>query len=234
MPEGTGDLETVGAKAGQYKIPISSAGQTTPIYLGEVETTRRIKKLVLTGEEEYTKNYILQSENCLYYARRKDIIPGSIDKTPIFCNELPTTVSAPIEIIGINTNNPFPSIYFNFGAEIMNAQPSGNTAAGLKEYLAAQYAAGTPVTVWYVLAEPETGIVNEPLMRIGDYADTVSMEQAGAQIPTVNGSNTLDVLTTVKPSEVYVKYNGEGTRVYITADDKLYITSNNEIYILKR
>ena len=51
MPQGTGDLETIGTKAGQYKIPISSANTTTPIYLGEVETTRRVKKLVLTGEE---------------------------------------------------------------------------------------------------------------------------------------------------------------------------------------
>lgn len=32
-----------------YKIPISSANTTTPVYLGEVETTRKIKKLVLTG-----------------------------------------------------------------------------------------------------------------------------------------------------------------------------------------
>lgn len=45
-------------------------------------------------------------------------------------------------------------------------------------------------------------------MKIGSYADSISKEQAGAQIPTVNGSNTLDVLTTVKPSEVYIKYKG--------------------------
>lgn len=34
---------------GQYKIPILSNSTTTPIYLGEVQSTRRIKKLVLTG-----------------------------------------------------------------------------------------------------------------------------------------------------------------------------------------
>ncbi|HQB53818.1 MAG TPA: hypothetical protein PLX62_13075, partial [Bacteroidales bacterium] len=38
--------------------------------------------------------------------------------------------------------------------------------------------------------------------------DTLSMEQAGVQIPTANGSNTLDVETTVKPSEIYIKYRG--------------------------
>ena len=79
------------------------------------------------------------------------------------------------------------------------------TVEDFKSYLQQQYAAGTPVTVWYVLTTEETGIVNEPLMRIGDYADEVSN---AATIPTNNGSNTFDVETTVKPSEVYIKYKG--------------------------
>ena len=53
-----------------------------------------------------------------------------------------------------------------------------------------------------------TGIVNEPLMKIGDYADTVSMEQAGVKIPTNRGNTVIDVETTLKPSEVYIKYRG--------------------------
>jgi hypothetical protein len=73
-----------------------------------------------------------------------------------------------------------------------------------KSYLQQQYAAGTPVTVWYVIEEPETGIVNEPLHKIGDYADTVSMAQAGVTIPTVAGTNTLTVDTTVQPSNVSI------------------------------
>jgi hypothetical protein len=186
-----------------YKIPILSANTTTPVYLGEVETVRKIKKLALTGEEEYTKNYLHDSTSYLYYAKRT-IFSGSIDKTPVICNELPTRATAPIEVIGINTTNPFPSVYFNFGEKIMNAQPSGNTVAGLKEYLAAQYAAGTPVTVWYVLATPTTGIVNEPLMKIGNYADTV----LGITIPTITGKDTIDVNTTLKPSSVSLGYTG--------------------------
>ena len=73
-------------------------------------------------------------------------------------------------------------------------------------FLAAQYAAGTPVTIWYILATPETGIVNEPIRKIGDYADTLSMEQAGVQIPTNRGNTVIDVETTLKPSEMYIKY----------------------------
>ena len=73
-----------------------------------------------------------------------------------------------------------------------------------KSYLAAQYAAGTPVTFLYVLAEPETGIVNEPLMKIGNYADTISFTQAGVTIPTASGENVLTVPTEVPPSSVSI------------------------------
>ena len=191
---------------GQHKIPISSANTTTNIYLGEVETTRRIKKLVLTGEEAFNKND-QQSNRYLYYAIRSAIFPSSILRTPVLCNELPTKDEAPQTVIGISTNNQFSVIYFNFGADVMNTQPSGNTVEGLKEYLAQQYAAGTPVTIWYVLTTPETAVVNEPLRKIGDYADTVSYEQAGVQIPTLNGNTVIDVLTELKPSKMYIKYD---------------------------
>ena len=75
-----------------------------------------------------------------------------------------------------------------------------------KSYLAQQYTNGTPVTVWYVLATETTGIVNEPLRKIGDYADTVSYEQSQVSIPTLHGNTVIDVETTLKPSQMYIKY----------------------------
>ena len=84
---------------------------------------------------------------------------------------------------------------------------TASTVAELKSYLATQYAAGTPVTVWYILATPETVTINEPLRKIGDYADTVSYEQAGVPIPTLNGNTVIDVETTLKPSQMYIKYD---------------------------
>lgn len=102
------------------------------------------------------------------------------------------------------------------------------------DYLAAQYAAGTPVTIWFALAEPETGVVNEPLMKIGNYVDTIDSTQSTVQIPTSKGTTTLDydggekhLLTsdghelvdknqngfllsgsTLQPSKMYIKYKG--------------------------
>lgn len=66
------------------------------------------------------------------------------------------------------------------------------------------------VYMYYVLATEETAVVNEPLMKIGDYADTLSMEQAGVDVPTNEKptETVIDVPTSVKPSEGYIKYTG--------------------------
>lgn len=171
-----------------YKLPISSGGQTNNIYLGQVQTTRKIKKLVLTGEEtnlqksrnrEHTfeiLNYSLRGI-CSHYSemsgRDIDVVTG------IYTN---TTVTILVTDLRFTDLNDF------------------------KSYLAEQNTAGTPVTVWYVPRIPETAVVNEPLAKIGDYADSVNFSQAGVEIPTVSGSNTLDVNTTVKPSNIYIEY----------------------------
>lgn len=183
MPQGCGDLETTGEHTGQYKIPISSANTTTPVYLGEVETTRKIKKLVLDGTEPWVLS------GTIAFINNTDTKKLS----PLICTHFPDVTNTGMW----NGNN------WIFQVDISRLGMSGREA--WITWLAEQYAAGTPVTVWYVLATEETGIVNEPLMRIGDYADEVSNV---ATIPTVNGSNTIDVETAVKPSEVYIKYKG--------------------------
>ena len=174
-----------------YKIPFSSANTTTPVYLGEVETTRRIKKLVLTGEENWSKDSDSR-QSARYYISVSDIESST---TNLLSSHF--TQSTQYEIGTMRGYRK--TVIFSVDKNIYD------TVADFKAWLAAQYAAGTPVTVWYVLATEETGIVNEPLMKIGDYADEVSNV---ATIPTNNGSNTFDVDTTVKPSEVYIKYKG--------------------------
>ena len=199
IPQGTGDLETVGEKAGQYKIPISSAGQTTPIYLGEVETTRKVKKLVLTGEETGWQAAAASGGRNRFTLTITNAINADTANPFSMCTHLPLGV----EGTTWNTDD----VYTIASSKIyMRLTVQYNTLADFKTYLQQQYAAGTPVIVWYVLANPETAVVNEPLMKIGDYADSISMEQTGIEIPTINGSNTFDVDTTVKPSNVYIEY----------------------------
>ena len=202
-PQGCGELEN-----GQYKIPISSAGQTTPIYLGDVESTRQIKKLVLTGEEEYTQYGGVTGVGARITVEDMRIPSSVAQRAEGYCTHFVPT-SAPSTATGDNITFGTSSNIVYITLSVASQQAFNVTTYDeFKAWIAAQYAAGTPVTVWYVLATPETGIVNEPLMKIGDYADTLSKEQAGVQIPTNNGSTTVDVDTDVKPPEVSINYHG--------------------------
>lgn len=180
-----------------YKIGILSANTTTPVYLGEVQTTRKIKKLVLTGEENWMlyalpgavnveRFYIVLSQNA--------ISGGNIIVSTHFPTKVDNSDTEHIRCGGASSNEMY--IYIS--------RLVATTSAELKSYLAAQYAAGTPVCVWYVLANEETAVVNEPLMKIDNYADEVS----GITVPTITGKDTFDVDTTLKPSEVSLSYTG--------------------------
>ena len=165
------------------------------IYLGEVQTTRRVKKLVFDGTEYWQT--ATEASTRIFY------IPNSqIPNNKIVCTHY--------VVRGWNdakNNDNSINVSFTYARQSINVRmDTYSTVSDFKSYLAAQYAAGTPVTVWYVLATPETGIVNEPLRKIGDYADTLSMEQAGVSIPTLHGNTVIDVLTELKPSEMYIKY----------------------------
>lgn len=179
------------------KIPISSANTTTPVYLGEVQSTRRVKKLVLTGQEDIIFASVTQGNLFRYQTAENLGIEGNIIG---ICSHYPVVT---------RTNRTNKTLSGNSGLTLMQFDFIDNDysdSTGFKTFLQQQYAAGTPVTVWYVLAETTTGIVNEPLMRIGDYADSMSRTQTGIDIPTVIGQNTLDVLTTVKPSSMSIEY----------------------------
>jgi hypothetical protein len=161
------------------------------IYLGEVQTTRRIKKLVLDGTESWT----IISGKFYYITLPTYPINWLAAVTSHF--EVRENISATgCARFGGTATTPENTFIFNYD----------NGAGGItawKSYLAQQYANGTPVTIWYVLATPETAVVNEPLMKIGDYVDSLT-----TSIPVTAGENTLDVQTTVQPSEVSVNYKG--------------------------
>lgn len=175
-----------------YKIPVSCAGQTVPVYLGQTQTVRRIKKLVLTGEESWTS-----SSGGAFYAL--PITPYMLDRNGLLSTHFFVGNYSGALAIGQlrGSGTPSSTILFNYDNGVVGVD-------GFKSYLAAQYSAGTPVTVWYVLAEPKTSIVNEPLCKIGNYADELNSEDSGVTIPTTRGQNVLTVDTDLQPSSVSI------------------------------
>ena len=178
-----------------YKIPISSGGVTTNIYLGSTQTTRLIKKVVLTGEENWTANG-LGTTKAFFQTQMENAT-----------NDTNAGISSHFSLTTIWSSNT--NVGFGFeGTSLIRVRPTNvdtYTLDGFKGFLAAQYSAGTPVAIWYVLATPETAAVNEPLMKIGDYADTLSN---AASIPTTEGANSITVDTTVQPSEFTATWTG--------------------------
>ena len=174
---------------------------TTPVYLGEVQTTRKIRKLVLTGDEEWKSP---SSDNTRFYLDTitPDYLRADSQITYMCTHYIPhEQIASALLVPNLHTSMSYSTVQ-----RLYISDNNFTTVEGFKTYLQRQYAAGTPVTVWYVLANEETAVVNEPLMKIGDYADTLSMEQAGVQIPTLNGTTVINVDTAVKPAEMYIKY----------------------------
>jgi hypothetical protein len=175
-----------------WTIPITCAGQTTPVYLGQVSTVRRIKKLVLTGEERYSEISGVATFQ-MYLPVNKN--PDSASAFSNFFPGIPRSDWSRYDY--------FVSSYTSRGSVVFrDIRFSGIDA--FVAWIAQQYATGTPVTLWYILDTPETAIVNEPLCKIGNYADELHSEDAGITIPTVRGKNILTVESELQPSEMAI------------------------------
>ena len=162
---------------------------------------KQIKKIVLTGEEDWSVssswkkastsvfyraiNDIKTESNYVRYVVSSHLSSGSRDE--IYNND--------IDLIGTSGSNAL---------TVRISDAVATTVTDFKAYLQQQYSAGTPVTVWYVLATETTGIVNEPIRKIGNYADSVSV----TGIPTTGTAEQFDIDTTLKPSEVQLTYHG--------------------------
>lgn len=170
---------------GQYKIPITCGGETKNIYLDEPlrkignyadvvnsdgTVTRRIRKRVLTGEETIDENagrYIVRAglSSSVNY----------IGKCTHFVNKSTGTVAWFDNKFSIESVNIFFGVLEMF-----------DSIAAFRQLLTDSYAAGNPVTVWYVLTTPTTETITSP-----------------AVIP-ITGSNTLSIDTTLAPSSVSI------------------------------
>jgi len=180
-----------------YKIPVTNSDGTnsitTPVYIGSEPlhkigdyadyvdykrgvVVRRIKKLVIRGDETGLFN-----------------LTGGFSACRIMVNVLPNTYCFSSHFF---SSSPVFSYYDVLENSISVSGASSNiyanglfdSIASIREFFSNQYSAGTPVTVWYVLAEPE----EEPLENL-------------LPIQTIRGTNVLTADTTVQPSEMYIK-----------------------------
>ena len=172
-----------------FQIPLSLSA--TPIYLTEPirrigdyadsvssdgTVTRKIDKLVLTGEENWATSTIGVHNGFLTYAPHTQI--GTINGV---CSHYKVEYS--------NNDNTLYFIQNPANGRFIIFDDRFSSAYDFKAFLAAQYAAGTPVCVWYVLATPVTETITAPTLT------------------TAKGSNTLTVGTELQPSAVSVTGN---------------------------
>jgi hypothetical protein len=185
-----------------YVLPVKSGNTTTPVYLGQVQSTRNVYKYELTGSEPWELHPLYV--NLFRISSITDYM--HIEYNLSRCSHYKGTNSVTGAAAVINKQAAF---YYNPSSPSSSVfyikDTTFSTAADFKTYLQQQYAAGSPVTIWYVLATPQTGVVNEPIRKIGTYADSVSGTNLSvtAQSPT-----TIDVDTSLKPSEMDLTYTG--------------------------
>jgi len=215
-PENPVEVRGVGeydAELNGYKIPVTVSNGTnsvtTPVYIGSEPlhkirnyadyvdfkrgvVVRRICKVALTGKETYTTGRLDKFRIPITITLQNSII--SVDNATVRSSHYITNYSSEgdevfKDVYTIRRGyNGYPTWFFNPKSFFSGEISSENCARQFKAYLAAQYSAGTPVTVWYVLAEPE----EEPLENL-------------LPIQTIKGSDILTVGTTVQPSEMYIK-----------------------------
>lgn len=185
---GVGDLDGTA-----YKIPVEIGLSTQSIDLSAVQSVRNIKKLVLTGDESWSW-FTSGTHTGAVYAYHSNF-PGIKPNTPIFCTHLIDSYGS--SYVQGNCSNDSNSV----GMWIFDTKTS---PTAFKRYLTEQYTNDTPVTVWYILSEPVTDVVNEPLQKIGDYADSIS----NISLTTTAGAKSFGVDTAVKPSEITLNFRG--------------------------
>ena len=189
-----------------YKIPLSSNGTAlSPMYLTEqlmkiddtadslVSTgtaTYQIGSYELTGQENW---YIYEAAAATPYPIYQFYTSGlnlnGNSGESAYCTIAPYGFTT-----STRQNGEYGAYMVSSGADI-GLQMYGSKSqfpdvTAWQTYLQQQYANGTPVTVWYILATPTTETVTVP------------------SIPTTSGLNTIDVNTSVKPSKMSLTYDG--------------------------
>ena len=191
-----------------YKLDITATNTlentsvTTPVYIGQSPLykigdyadyvdykhggiMRYVKELVLTGDERWQTLWGVLSLSNQISANTTPRIRTLICDRYVAKNNL---------VVG----SGYPASYGNnsltfrdyFSTILIRDDAFGTDTTSFKAYLASQYAAGTPVKIYYVLETPEF----EPVSDL-------------AKIPTFAPQTVLDADMTIKPNKIWYKYD---------------------------
>ena len=121
--------------------------------------TRRIKKVIVTGDEDWHNSTVAASGIGVVLTITDMLINGRING---YCSHFIaqfTPSSSTINGITFGASNN--AVCITFSASTATALNLTDTQS-IKSYFASQNSAGIPVTIWYVLATPETETITVP------------------------------------------------------------------------
>lgn len=127
---------------------------------------KRVERVVFDGTEYVGKNST-DAGDSLYYFR-----PSKAPVSAQCVSTLPVDGTPVGSTIGVAVSVQYNVVYFNFGESVANQY--GNTAQGMKQYLAEKYAAGNPFIVDYEIT-PEITDISDLLSGV----NTIPAEEGG-------------------------------------------------------
>ena len=192
-PQECGDYISTGIYAGKYAIPITVGGVTQTVYLtepirelleidelhtefseygfGESAVTRLVKKIVLDGTEDFLRYSTGTS------ARAYMEITGanfSDNKITCMCSHYQARKNGGLSTV---TSYPSGSIAWRTALNQLTIIDSDITSLEeFKQFLAQEYANGTPVTIWYCLAEPKEEVIELPTLTPKKGSNTLTVD----------------------------------------------------------
>lgn len=166
--------------------------------------TRRVKKLVLTGEEGWILSTTWKhTATSVFYVALDDIIRVENIISVFVCSNAFDAASrnklydGDSDMVARTGNNAL---------TIRISDGIATTVTDFKSYLTAQYSVGTPITVWYVLDTPTTETITVPSGLTGTIEGYLVQDETPTPTnpiyPTSNGTKQQD-----NTYSVYTEYN---------------------------
>lgn len=163
------------------------------------------RELVLTGDEQYI-SVIGNAPFAIYPEGFKR--PTNLNITTWFCSHYQSVPNS----ASWATYNNLISWSTTYPDYLVMRDIRFSDITSFKDFIKSEYDKGTPVTIYYQLAEPTSETVDVP------------------QIPTLKGNNVIDINTEVQPSNVSITYLSSGfePQPLKTADGQILYTNNNQ------